>query len=173
MASYNSSEPLPAKAVANYFLDKAKISRRQLTPMKLQKLVYIAHGWHLALFDGPLIRERVQAWRWGPVIEDLYHEFKEFAKQPITQRAHNYSFDDFVIKRQIPEIHFVGGDSDRTKALLDRVWEVYSVFTATQLSRMTHMEETPWRETAKKLEAYIPQKLIRDYYRARAAKNDQ
>ena len=115
VADYTSSEPLPAKAVANYFLDKAKNAHRPLTPMKLQKLVYIAHGWHLALFDASLIRERVQAWRWGPVIEDLYHEFKEFAKQPITRKAGYYSFDDFVIKRRIPEIHFVDGDSDRTR----------------------------------------------------------
>ena len=173
MADYTSSEPLPAKAVANYFLDKAKSAHRPLTPMKLQKLVYIAHGWHLALFDASLIRERVQAWRWGPVIEDLYHEFKEFAKQPITRKAGYYSFDDFVIKRRIPEIHFVDGDSDRTRAFLDRVWEVYSVFTATQLSRMTHKEGTPWRATATKLEAYIPHDLIRDYYRKRVANNAQ
>ena len=92
--------------------------------MKLQKLVYIAHGWHLGLFDGLLISERVEAWRWGPVIESLYHEFKEFAKQPITRKAQDYSFDDFVITRQIPQIHFTGGDSDRTKACLDRVWDV-------------------------------------------------
>ena len=173
MADYTSSEPLPAKAVANYFLDKAKNTRRPLTPMKLQKLVYIAHGWHLALFDGALIRERVQAWRWGPVIEDLYNEFKELAKKPITRKAHDYSFDDFVIKRRIPEIQFIDGDSDRTKAFLDRVWEVYSAFTATQLSRMTHKEGTPWREAASKLKAYIPQDLIRDYYRKRVANNAQ
>ena len=38
---------------------------------------------------------------------------------------------------------------------------------------MTHKEGTPWRATASKLEAYIPQDLIRDYYRKRVANNAQ
>ena len=159
-------------AVANYFLDKARNAHRSLTPMKIQKLVYIAHGWHLALLDRPLIRERVEAWRWGPVIEVLYHEFKGFAKQPITRRARDYYGGDlFAIERQVPEIHFVGGDADRTRALLDRVWDVYGGLTATQLSRMTHQEGTPWRDAASQLRAYISESQIRDYYKALAARN--
>jgi hypothetical protein len=34
-----------AAAIANYFIDKALEDDRELTPMKLIKLVYLAHGW--------------------------------------------------------------------------------------------------------------------------------
>jgi len=44
--------------------------------MKLQKLVYYAHGWHLALNNEPLIDEQVECWQYGPVISSLFHEFK-------------------------------------------------------------------------------------------------
>lgn len=75
--------PLETGAVANYLLDLADASGDPVSPMKLQKLLYYAHGWHLAVTDRPLLNEFVEAWRWGPVIPSIYHEFKEFGDAPI------------------------------------------------------------------------------------------
>ena len=55
--------------------------------MKMQKLVYLAHGWHLAIHDRPLISENFEAWPYGPVEEDLYHIFKPYRDAPITDYA--------------------------------------------------------------------------------------
>ncbi|QLH42366.1 MAG: DUF4065 domain-containing protein [Coxiellaceae bacterium] len=55
--------------------------------MKLAKLIYVAHGWSLALNDVPLIDEAVQAWKFGPVIESVYHEFKHFGNDVINSLA--------------------------------------------------------------------------------------
>ena len=76
-----------AKAIANYFLEKAKAEGNSLTPMQVQKLVYFAHGWYLGLFGEPLIKESVQAWSYGPVIPSLYQEFKRFGNQGIDELA--------------------------------------------------------------------------------------
>ena len=76
-----------AKAVANHFLDLAERDGTTLNPMKIQKLVYIAHGWHLAIMEKPLIHESVEAWTYGPVIPDLYHEFKRWGNEGIRKRA--------------------------------------------------------------------------------------
>jgi uncharacterized phage-associated protein len=37
------------KAVANTLLEKAWANDRSVTQMKLHKLLYYAHGWHLAI----------------------------------------------------------------------------------------------------------------------------
>ena len=75
--------PFSAAAVANEFLRLARRDEQTITPLKMQKLVYFAHGWHLALFGTPLIEEPVQAWQFGPVISSLYQEFKKFGSRAI------------------------------------------------------------------------------------------
>lgn len=37
-----------------------------MTQLKLQKLMYIAQGIHLALYDVPLFKEEIEAWQHGP-----------------------------------------------------------------------------------------------------------
>ena len=54
-----------------------------VSPMKLQKLVYFAHGWHLAIHNRPLVNEQVEAWKFGPVFSDLYHQIKSFGNEKI------------------------------------------------------------------------------------------
>jgi len=76
-----------ARAVANYFLELAGQEGKPLDPMGIQKLVYFAHGWTLAIYDRPLISQRVEAWDYGPVIRDLYNEFKRFGSSRITEPA--------------------------------------------------------------------------------------
>ena len=60
-----SAMPYDAKSIANFFIDRAKESGETLTQMKLHKLIYYAHGWHLALTGEPLIDEPVQAWNYA------------------------------------------------------------------------------------------------------------
>src|SRR6516164_9635188 len=81
------SRTIDARAVANYLLSKADVDQKKLDPLQLQKLVYIAHGWHLGLLNRPLFAQRVEAWPYGPVIEDVYHAFKRFGQNGINGRA--------------------------------------------------------------------------------------
>lgn len=108
--------------------------------MKLQKLIYFAHGWHLALYNEPLVTEPIYAWKFGPVIPSVYHEFKRFGYRPITET----DWDDEEDGLGLP---IIPPDDRRTIELLTRVWDVYRRFTAVQLSNMTHAPDTPWRVT--------------------------
>jgi len=149
-----------AAAIANYFVRKGVNSRRAVDPMKLQKLIYFAHGWNLAIHGEPLIDERVEAWSYGPVVPSIYHAVKGNGADPI----------DFPIflGREVPQIG--EGDSE-TRALLDRIWEVYGGYPSIELSRMSHEPEGPWNEiwngearrgTVKGVD--IPDSLIQRYF---------
>jgi len=156
-----------AKAPANYFIRKHGTSK--ISPLKLQKLVYISHGWHLAIFDEELVDdEYVEAWRYGPVFPSLYYEFKRFGADPIPvdQKATEFSPD---FESVVPVIR----ESDnRTPALLERVWDVYGTYTPSELSALTHAQGTPWHTIWNKnpgmRNMHIPNELIKDYYKGLA-----
>ena len=51
--------------------------------LKLQKLLYYCQAWYLALYDGPLFDERIEAWTHGPCVPPVYGEFKVWQWNPI------------------------------------------------------------------------------------------
>lgn len=161
-----------AKAVANCFLSLAQANGQLLTPMKLQKLVYFAHGWSLGLTGQPLIDEPVQAWPYGPVVPSLYHEFKHFGARPIGSAAVEFDFEkgDFFAPH-IPET-----DEDATR-IIERIWEVYGKHSAMDLSNHTHLPGTPWDDARKTLpdqrSAVISDETIREYFSKLAEQNRQ
>lgn len=140
----------PSAAIANWFLDRASKDNVTLSPMKLQKLIYFAHGWSLAILNAPLIEEHPEAWDYGPVIPSIYHEFKEFGAGAITARATELSTASkeggtFLLNGRFIEPS-VGADDHNTNALLERVWQVYGKFSPVQLSNMTHAPKGAWHQ---------------------------
>ena len=61
--------------VANAFVD---VADHLMTQMKLHKLTYIAHGWHLAIFGEPLVADAAEAWDNGPVFPLMWAWALEF-----------------------------------------------------------------------------------------------
>jgi len=160
-------EKFEATAVANYLIVLSISQNKPLTPMKLHRLVYYAHGWHLAVTKRPLINECVEAWDFGPVIPSLYHALKPYGNEEITEK---------VVNTYIPSMHCQPKDFTtfnefiQSKAIVDRVWDVLSDYTAIQLSNMSHEPGTPWELTRKKFNCSVPIKdqLIQEYFKNQA-----
>ena len=142
-----------ARAVANEFLRIAAQSGRRLTNMQLQKLVYIAHGYTLAILHKPLVWQSVEAWRYGPVIKDLYHSLREYGAGIVTQSIPVLTY------RSLPETH---------RDIIATVHDAYGRFTGPQLSTMTHKTDTPWAKVYSPNSSWdsaiIPDDLIEEYY---------
>jgi uncharacterized phage-associated protein len=164
-----------AKAVANYFLNRAEEEGIGISPMKLQKLVYFAQGWHLAFTDLPLIDEKIECWKYGPVIRELFHEFKEFGSEPIDRLATHHEFQNvpgaplgFTMSCTTPSMDDL---KEETSDVLDDVWRVYSDLSAAKLSNMTHLPDTPWSVVAAEhggdppQRTPIPNELIKSHFK--------
>ena len=63
--------------VANYFVVRAAENDKMLDIIQLVKLVYLAHGWCLGITGKPLLSSQVEAWRYGPVIPEVYYAFRQ------------------------------------------------------------------------------------------------
>ncbi len=137
-----------ALTVAQKFLDLASEQGRTLTPMQLLKLVYIAHGWMLGLYDRPLIKENVEAWPYGPVIPELYHAIKKYRDKPVQD-----------IKTRVEE----SLDTQETAMIAD-VYSKYGRFSGIELSSMTHAKGTPWHKTFDHA-GVISNDLIQSHYK--------
>lgn len=138
-----------AITIANFFVELAHRTGIEITPMKLLKLVYLANGWYLAIFDRELIDEPIQAWQYGPVIPSVYHAFKIYGKNPILQPTKN-------MDKNITE---------EDKQLLLAVWEKYKSQTAWDLSELTHQPHSPWEQAWNSGNRIIHPESIKQFYK--------
>jgi uncharacterized phage-associated protein len=159
--------PYTAKQVANEFIELAKQERKQLTPMQVQKLVYFAYGWYLAITGERLLNERVQAWQWGPVIPSLYGEFKPYGSGPILEPSHEFFFDNGKLALRV---HRLASDEpakdELARQVIAKVWRIYGKYSASELSSMTHAANSPWSRyyDASVRGTDIPDDAIREYF---------
>ena len=139
--------------VANCFLKLAEKEGEEIRTMKLLKLTYIAHGFHLGFFDNPLIKEEIEAWKYGPVIPKLYFIIKKFGKKAVPSMG---------LKN-----HQENKLNEETHKFVALIWDAYKKFSGYQLSGLTHRENTPWHQVYKKDESdiLIPNPIISDFYK--------
>jgi uncharacterized phage-associated protein len=160
--------PYSSLAIANEFIDRARLDGQPLDHLKLQKLVYLAHGWSLALYDQPLLGEDVEAWKYGPVIPRLYQAFKHYGNDSIMENA----IERLEREESVPSIRF---DDERARKLIDRVWEVYKRYTGVALSNWSHEPGAPWDQVWRKGEgqrnAVIKNALLKGYFQRLAEEN--
>ncbi|HJP94431.1 MAG TPA: type II toxin-antitoxin system antitoxin SocA domain-containing protein [Pyrinomonadaceae bacterium] len=141
-----------ATTIANKFIELAKRDGVSITNMQLQKLVYIAHGWCLALLGRDLIQDPVEAWQWGPVIPSLYHNLSKYGAGEVDST--------------IPVLRAQSLRPDE-QSIVESVWKSYNQMSAFTLSTITHQENTPWSRTVKEFgpRSVIPERYITEYYR--------
>lgn len=130
--------------VAKYFL--CRIDREAgdtMSPLKLQKLLYYAQAWSLVLRDQPLFPEEIQAWPHGPVVYDVWNNYRDYKYTAIPE----------------PEVCELDFSEDEIE-VLEEVWNAYGELGARSLEDLTH-SEYPWIEARKGLDpAERSQKVI-------------
>lgn len=142
-----------ASEIAKYFIASFQKSNKEISNLKLQKLLYYAQGWHLALYGQPVFEDSIEAWVHGPVVPNVFREYKQYAWRPIKEKVQADVTAD-------------------VKFHLTEVVRVYGKFDATTLERLTH-REAPWIDTRGTLSPdepsnrVITKESIKKYFSAR------
>lgn len=140
------------RSVANAFIQRADIHGQTITPLQVQKLVFLAHGWMLGLHDRPMIDEDFEVWRYGPVNPSVYYCLSHHRGDPV--------------KGEIPLHPADKKDFDRTEQnMLDDVFSLYGALPGMRLSALTHAPGSPYRQAKRKGLSHIPEDTIKSYYR--------
>lgn len=136
------------------------------TPFQLIKLVFMSHGNTLGMHGNPLIYNRIEAWRYGPVIPVLYHALKKWKDNGInvlcycsTERNNRdlcdqrLEFFDSIIQ------------SDERK-IIDSVVKEYGDLSFEQLNRLCHAKGSPWDQVyTGEMYQKISDDIITRYYK--------
>lgn len=133
-----------AVAVANAFIEKGMQGFiPDLSPMKVQKLLFYTQSWYLRLHHGqPLIDDDFKRWKYGPVIPSVYHELKPYGYFPVTRKISSLvQMPGNGVKIVTPEID--PHDKDAIE-LIDQIAVNYGKYSGPELSAMTHAPGAAW-----------------------------
>lgn len=129
-APQSDSFNVPVKDVALWLINYNNSHENAdfITNLKLQKLLYYAQALSLKYTGKTLFNESIYAWEYGPVVNEVYQEYKDFGRQPIQtdEKAPDFSGD--------------------VRVILEDTYEEYGQFSAWKLVEMTH-NDPAWKET--------------------------
>lgn len=109
-----------------------------LTNLRLQKLLYYAQAWSMVVRGSDLFPEGLQAWRFGPVVPEVYHHCK--AKEPEPKPASPKPTPKPIF---LEDFEGIPDSSFEIREFLGKVWEAYKDYSASALYKKTHQEK-PW-----------------------------
>lgn len=155
MTTTQESTDLSALQVAKYII--ASFHEKEIdegmaegiSNLKLQKLLSFCQAYFLALKDRPMFRENIYAWKYGPVVNEVYQEYAEHGNKPIP-------------KTQKPKL------SEEIRTMIDAVLKTFGGYSAIRLMEITHSHK-PWKDLEKQVlsgerDIIIQHKALKEYY---------
>lgn len=136
--------------VSRYVINYSNEKGYGISNLKLQKILYFIQAYFLTSErNKPCFNEKIEAWDFGPVVPEVYHEFKSYGSTLIPTVSTYIIFD----KKNIWNSHRIEYDDsiipDSDKQMINDVVDLFSEYSATSLVSLTH-SQLPWKD------AYIP-----------------
>lgn len=139
--------------LCNNILFRGQRDGVEITPMKLQKLMYFVCRDYTKLYGASPISEQFEVWQYGPVLPSVYSEFKSFRSRPITEYAKDASGNAYMVSEEsTPDLAMT----------IDNVWRKYHRLTGVELSRITHKPESGWYRAFTSRRSYITEEDMKN-----------
>lgn len=130
---------ITALDVAKFFL-----SFKPLSQLQIQKLVYLAYREYLVDYNQKLFDEKIVAYRYGPVVEEIYQIFKKYGSYEIElEDTCEYVLKNIHLPQAIGRL-FLAENHKQIISTLLRIIEKYGDMTGSQLVKLTHTKGGAW-----------------------------
>ena len=118
-----------ALTIARYIINYSNYQGYGVTNLKLQKLLYFVQAAFLKIYGDVCFKEDMQAWMFGPVIPNVYHQYKRYGNREIP--GEEIMWDD-------PSIQV--DHKETIKFIID----FFKDYSSSSLVQITH-EQAPWK----------------------------
>jgi Uncharacterized phage-associated protein len=128
--------------VAKFFL-----AVKPMSHLKLQKLVYLAYKEYLFKYKSSLFEEKIVAYKYGPVVEEVYQTFKEYGADAIKIDDKTDNVEYLLKNIHLPQAMgrmLLVKDVEKIVPILFKIIDNYGDFSGGELVDYTHSEKGPW-----------------------------
>lgn len=133
MEIQNNIASVESPLLAEYILEK----HGSMSHLKLQKLLYLVEGYHLAYYGVSLIEDDFEAWTHGPVSRKIFDLLKD--------KSRIYADLRFVAEQgqPLPSQRMAQILTLDQLELIDEVLNIYDAESGLELEALTHSQD-PW-----------------------------
>lgn len=147
--------------VARYVVNYSWEIGSPISNLKLQKILYLIQGNFLRILNTPCFKDEIEAWRYGPVVPEVYREFKNFGSNYIGKIEYYIDLEKDKYEPISKKFDFhVDGDEKR---IIDDVVEACKDFSSSYLVELTH-NQSPWIKTFRKYDKTIDLETMKEYF---------
>lgn len=157
--------PYKVMDVARYIINYCNEKGYGISNLKLQKILYFVQTDFLvnSISHEPCFAEKIEAWNFGPVVPDIYHEYKEYGAANIPSIKEYLDFSEGVWNGRKVQFNKTAISSEDQIKINETV-DSCSRYSATQLVHITH-NQAPWRNAYNRYQnSEIKNEEIRNYF---------
>lgn len=138
-----------ALEIAKYVINHEHTEKREITNLRLQKLLYFVQAKLLVETGDPCFDDKMEAWAYGPVVPVVYDEYKKYGNLPILEKQ--------ALSENLDE---------KTENYINEILNYFAETPTFGLVQITH-NQTPWIEAKRKgLHSTIEIESIKKYFAA-------
>lgn len=147
--------------IARYVVNYSWQIKSPISNLKLQKLLYFIQGNFLRNLARPCFYENIEAWKFGPVVPEVYREFRVYGSNDIP-RVENYDYFQSDKYRPIKK-HFDINLLEEEEQLINDVIDACANYSSSYLVELTH-NQSPWIDSYNGYRSIISLQSMEEYF---------
>lgn len=139
--------------IANNILHRSFEDNIELTPMKLQRLIYLTYKEFYKQTDTLLFEDKFEVWKYGPVIRNVNTAFKKYGSNSIKDYYREYDGAALeASERKSPIL----------KSVINTVWDKYKTVDGVPLANMSRSKKSAWYQAFNRNEPFLSEADIKN-----------
>lgn len=142
---------IPSTHIANNVLSRSFRDGVKISPMRLQRILYIVSSEYAKKTGETLFTENFSTWAYGPVLFSVFDQFSCFEDGLIDRYAKNAQGKNFQVDED---------NNPYLSAVIEDVWRITKNVEAVELSTILRKTHSAWDQAFQVESPIIPPELI-------------